>query len=237
VNLLVLFDIDGTLVLTGHAGVRGMNLAFGDLHGNIRALDGVPIAGRTDKAIVIDAMRGIGVEPSDDAIAALRDAYITRLRVEITRPTEHPSLVLPGVGPLLDALASQPGVVTALLTGNFVEGADVKLRHFDLWDRFTFGAFGDDHVDRRALVPVAIQRAHEAGLPALAPDRIVIIGDTPYDIDCARAHGAKSIGVATGSSTRAELAAEGADLAVDTLEPLDEVMNWLLSPQPQPIRD
>ncbi len=215
--------------MTGRAGVRGMNLAFGDLHGNHRALDDVPIAGRTDRAIVIDAMRKIGVDPTDEVIAALRDAYVTRLRVEMTRPTEHPSLVLPGIGPLLDALASQPGVVTALLTGNFVEGATVKLRHFDLWDRFTFGAFGDDHVDRRALVPVALQRAREAGLPVPPPDRIVIIGDTPNDIDCAKAHGAKSIGVATGSSTRAELAAEGADLAVDTLEPLDRVMDWINS--------
>jgi phosphoglycolate phosphatase len=227
VNLLVLFDIDGTLVLTGRAGVRGMNLAFGDLHGESRALDGVAIAGRTDRAIVTDAMRKIGVEPTDEAVAALRQAYIERLRVEITRPTEHPSLVLPGIAPLLDALADRPGVVTALLTGNFIDGATVKLRHFGLWERFAFGAFGDDHVDRRALVPVAMEQARAAGSPVSAPDRIVIIGDTPHDIDCAKAHGARAIGVATGSSSRAELSEAGADLALDTLEPLDQVLDWL----------
>lgn len=226
-NLLVLFDIDGTLVLTGRAGVRGMNLAFGDLYGNGRALDGVTVNGRTDKAIVIEAMGRIGVEPTRESIAALREAYIARLRVEIARPSEHPSLVLPGIAALLDALAVRPGVVTALLTGNFVDGATVKLRHFDLWDRFAFGAFGDEHVDRRDLVPVAIQRAKEAGTPAPPPDRIIIIGDTPHDIDCAKAHGARAIGVATGSSSRADLIDAGADLALDTLEPLDQVLDWL----------
>jgi phosphoglycolate phosphatase len=225
--LLILFDIDGTLVLTGRAGVRGMNLAFGDLHGQSRALDEVPIAGRTDRAIVTDAMRKIGVEPTEEAIAALRQAYIARLRVEIARPSQHPSLVLPGIAPLLDALSGRPGVVTALLTGNFVDGASVKLRHFGLWDRFAFGAFGDDHVDRRALVPIAMDRARAAGTPVSGPDRVVIIGDTPHDIDCAKAHGARALGVATGSSSREELAEAGADLALDTLEPLDRVMGWL----------
>ena len=89
------------------------------------------------------------------------------------------------------------------------------------------GAFGDEHVDRRDLVPVAIQRAKEAGTPAPPPDRIIIIGDTPHDIDCAKAHGARAIGVATGSSSRADLIDAGADLALDTLEPLDQVLDWL----------
>lgn len=225
-SLLVLFDIDGTLVLTGRAGVRGMNLAFARLHGHERALDAVPIAGRTDRAIVVDAMRGIGVEPTDEAIAVLRDAYIDSLRVEITRPpVEHPSLVLPGIAPLLDALATAPGVTTALLTGNFERGAAVKLGYFGLWDRFRFGAFGDEHVDRRALVPMALQRAREAGVPA--PEQVVIIGDTPHDVDCAKAHGARAIGVATGPFQREALEAAGADLTLDTLEPIDQIMEWL----------
>lgn len=226
---LVLFDIDGTLVLSGRAGVRAMNRAFADLYGRAGALDGVPIAGRTDRAIVIDAMRAIGVEPAVEAIDTLRDAYVDRLRVEITRPADgHPSLVLPGVGPLLDALEGQPGVVTALLTGNFVEGAAIKLRHFSLWERFRFGAFGDDHVDRRNLVPVALQRARETGTRAPSPDRVVIIGDTPSDIDCAKAHGVRALGVATGTYDHASLQAAGADLALETLEPTDDIVAWIM---------
>ena len=225
-NLLVLFDIDGTLVLTGRAGVRGMNLAFGDLYGRTRALDGVAIAGRTDRAIVIDAMRGIGVEPTDAAIAALRDAYVGHLAVEIKRtPVDHPSLVLPGIAALLDALSTTPGVTTALLTGNFVRGAAIKLTHFGLWDRFQFGAFGDSHVDRRDLVPIALDQARAAGVPD--SQHVVIIGDTPHDIDCAQAHGARAIAVATGTFDRAALDAAGADLTLETLEPTGQIMEWL----------
>jgi phosphoglycolate phosphatase len=227
-QLLVLFDIDGTLVLTGRAGVRGMNLAFARLHGRADALAGVTIAGRTDRAIVSDAMQGLGIEPTEPGIDALRQAYLEALRIEILRPAEgYPSLVLPGVAELLDALSGAPGVVTALLTGNFERGAAVKLAHFGLWDRFPFGAFGDEHTDRRALLPLARQRAQEAGGPALLPREIVIVGDTPRDIDCAKAHGARAIGVATGPFSRASLAAAGADLAVDTLEPVDRIMEWL----------
>jgi phosphoglycolate phosphatase len=228
VSQLVLFDIDGTLVLTGRAGVRGMNLAFGRLHDRDRALDNVPIAGRTDRAIVIDAMRAIGVEPTEDAIAALRDLYIEILGVEIHRPAPgHPSLVLPGVTALLDALDRAPGVVSALLTGNFRRGAAVKLGHFDLWQRFAFGAFGDDHVDRRALVPIAVERAKAAGLAVPPAERIVIIGDTPSDVDCAKAYGGRAIGVATGPFSRAALEDAGADLVVDTLEPAEYIIEWL----------
>jgi phosphoglycolate phosphatase len=224
---LVLFDIDGTLVQSGRAGVRGMNLAFGRLYGRDRALDAVPIAGRTDRAIVSDAMRGIGVDPTDTAIAALRDAYIDLLRVEIKRPVaDHPSGVLPGVAMLLDALEAETGVVSALLTGNFQSGAAVKLEHFNLWTRFRFGAFGDEHVDRRALVPIAVQRAREAGHAALPPDRILVIGDTPSDVDCAKAYGARAIAVATGPYDRATLEAAGADLVVDTLEDVSALLRY-----------
>ncbi len=228
-KLLVLFDIDGTLVLTGRAGVRGMNRAFGRLHGRDRALDGVPIAGRTDRAIVVDAMRGIGVEPSAPALEALRETYIECLRAEILLPFEgHPSLVLPGVERLLDALAGEQGVVTGLLTGNFRQGAAVKLAHFGLWGRFPFGAFGDDHTDRRALVPVARDCAAGFFPAPLGPDQIVIVGDTPHDIDCAKAHGARALGVATGPFGRETLADAGADLALETLEPVNRIVEWLV---------
>ena len=210
--------------MTGRAGVRGMNLAFERLHGRERALDGVPIAGRTDRAIVIDVMRRIGVDPTDGAITALRDAYIDSLRTEIRRPVSDPSGVLPGVAPLLDALEAEPGVVTALLTGNFVLGAQVKLQHFSIWDRFRFGAFGDDHSDRRHLVPVAVVHARRAGHPDFLPAHVVIIGDTPNDVECAKAYGARAIGVTTGPYDRATLSAAGADLTVDTLEDVPRLL-------------
>ncbi|MGE5835288.1 MAG: HAD family hydrolase [Acidobacteriota bacterium] len=228
-TLIVLFDIDGTLIRSGGAGVRGMNAAFERLHGVRGALDGVSLAGRTDRAIVGDVLRATGVEPTDREVARVREAYIEHLRVEIKRPVADPTGVLPGVVAVLDAMAAAPHARVGLLTGNFEPGAAVKLSHFDLWERFTFGAFGDDHVDRRALVPVALDRARRAGHSTPAPNRVVVIGDTPLDVDCAKAHGARAVAVATGPFDRAALAAAGADLVVETFEDAAPLTRWLLT--------
>jgi phosphoglycolate phosphatase len=215
---LVLFDIDGTLIQTGRAGVRGMNNAFARLHGVDNALDGTPIAGRTDRGIVTDVLTRLQRPSTDDDIAALRNAYLAELPAELARPVAAPKRVLPGVLELLDLLDRRDDVQVGLLTGNFEGGARIKLGYFDLWRRFSFGAFGDAHCERRALVPLAVDRA---GVGDIAADRIAIIGDTPLDIDCAHAFGARAIAVATGPYEVSALAAEGADLVVPTLERLD----------------
>jgi phosphoglycolate phosphatase len=212
---LVLWDIDGTLLHTLGAGVRGMNTAFERLYGRAGALDGLAIAGRTDLSIVGDAFRRLGLEAAPAEVTQLRDAYFAELRVELTRPREGFFGVLPGVHAALDAMAASDDMAVGLLTGNFVGGAEIKLGRFDLWRRFTFGAFGDHHLDRRDLVPVAVKAAEAQGI---VPGRVVVIGDTPLDIDCARAHGAIAVAVATGPYRTAQLA--DADLVVDTLEAL-----------------
>jgi phosphoglycolate phosphatase-like HAD superfamily hydrolase len=223
---IVLFDIDGTLVLTGRAGLRGMTAAFSRLYGSASALDGIPVAGRTDRAIVSEALRAAGQRVTSEEILRLRDAYIADLQVEIGKPVADPSGVLPGVEALLEELESQPGVSVGLLTGNFEAGARIKLGHFDLWKRFPFGAFGDDHDDRNALVPVALASARDAGVEAASPDRVVVIGDTPLDIACARAHGARAVAVATGSYSSDELQAAGADVVVPTLVDARSLMSF-----------
>ena len=214
---IVLFDIDGTLVLTGRAGLRGMNAAFSRLYGSVEALVGIPVAGRTDRAIVSDALRAAGLAVTSDEIRRLRDAYVADLQIEIGKPVPDFSGVLPGVEALLDELEARPDVSVGLLTGNFEAGARIKLGHFDLWDRFAFGAFGDDHDDRNALVPIALTRAREAGIAEPPADRVVVIGDTPLDVACARAHGARAVAVATGSYSSEQLRDAGADVVVDTL--------------------
>jgi phosphoglycolate phosphatase-like HAD superfamily hydrolase len=226
---LVLFDIDGTLIQTGRAGVRGMNAAFRRLHGPERALDGVPFAGRTDRAIVVEVLARLGVETTDARVRELREAYLEDLRVEIRRPVPDPSGVLPGVLGLLDALAAEPDVHVGLLTGNFEGGAAIKLGHFGLWDRFPFGAFGDDHADRRDLVPVALEGASRAGCPIPPPERVWIIGDTPLDVACAHAHRARALGVATGPFATDALSAAGAQRVVPTLEDTTAIVDWLTS--------
>lgn len=219
-TVLVLFDIDGTLIHTAGAGVRGMNAAFERLHGRSGALDGVPVAGRTDRAIIREVFRNWNVEMSDVELSPLRDEYVVELERELARSGAPDFGVLPGVHEALAGLEADPGFTLGLLTGNFVRGAEIKLAHFDLWRRFAFGAFGDHHVDRRDLVPVALARAQEHGV---SPSHVVVIGDTPLDVDCAHAHGAQAVAVATGNYSAADLSAAGANLVVDTLEALDPI--------------
>jgi len=214
---VLLFDIDGTLVLTGRAGVRAMNRACEQVIGRSNALDGVAVAGRTDWIILHDALRAIGHEMDEDLFARLRDAYVALLREEILLPGEGVKAVLPGVAGLLDALRARPDVFLALLTGNFEEGARIKLEHFDLWRYFKCGAFGDDAADRNALVPFALDRARACGLDAIAPEDVFVVGDTPHDVACARAVGAVPVGVATGSFSVADLRGSGADIVFPDL--------------------
>ena len=221
---LVLFDIDGTLIRSGRAGVRGMNAAFERLYGRPAALDGISLAGRTDRAIVTDVLRAIGRDATPEAILELRTAYLQHLAEEIVKPVPD-SNVLPGVWPLLDALRADGESVIGLLTGNFEGGAAIKLGHFDLWTRFAFGAYGDEHADRRALVPVAMAAAARAGLN-IPLSQVIVIGDTPLDVDCAQVHGARSIAVATGPFSVQQLETARPDLVVETLED-DRVRSFL----------
>jgi phosphoglycolate phosphatase-like HAD superfamily hydrolase len=222
---LVLFDIDGTLVLTGGAGLRALNRACAALVGHNDALSGIPVAGRTDRIILADVAARAGRTLDDELLGVLRDQYITNLRQEIESPAPiTPSIasppgrpasvkgVMPGVRELLNALHKREDVFLGLVTGNFEAGARIKLDHFGLWRYFRCGAYGDDAADRNALVPVALQRARRSGLPDIVPADILVVGDTPHDIACARAVGAVPVGVATGGFTVDELRATGAEL-------------------------
>lgn len=217
---LVLFDIDGTLVLTGRAGFRALDRALAEVCGVPGALEGVAFAGRTDRAITANALQRIGAAADDAAIDAVRERYCIHLADEVLRDSPHPKGVLPGVSGALDALQlleAGGDVAIGLLTGNFARGAEIKLGYFDLWRRFRFGAFGDGHTDRRDLVPVAIDAAARAGAGTFSTRDVVIIGDTPADVDCAHAHGARAIAVATGPFTMDALGATGAEVLVPDL--------------------
>jgi phosphoglycolate phosphatase-like HAD superfamily hydrolase len=215
---LVLFDIDGTLVLTGRAGVRGMNRALQEVLGVREGLDGIPVAGRTDWAILDEAVRRCGRTLDDALLDELRALYVERLAEEIQHRGEGRKEVLPGVRPLLDELSTRPDVAVGLITGNFIKGAEVKLAHFGLWRFFRFGGFGDDAADRNLLVPFAVDRARTCGVPELPMRDVVVIGDTPADVACAQAVGATAVAVATGGSSVDELRATGADYVLPDLE-------------------
>jgi phosphoglycolate phosphatase len=224
---LVLFDIDGTLVLTGGAGLRAMTRACEEIVGHADALDGIPVAGRTDWIILHDTLTRLGRDLDRQLFDSLRDRYVEHLRHEIQQAGKGFNGALPGVQTLLDALHPRQDVHLALLTGNFAAGARIKLERFDLWRYFRCGAYGDDAADRNALVPVAIERAAACGIPAVAPADVIVVGDTPHDVACAKAAGALSIGVATGTFTAAELRACGAAEVFDTLSDTADVLRRL----------
>ena len=208
---LVLFDIDGTLVLTGRAGVRAMNRALTEVFGGADGLAGIQVAGRTDWAILADAVRRLGGTLDGAMLADLEHRYVTNLAEEIQHPGEGRKAVMPGIREILDALQPRDDVGLGLLTGNFEGGARVKLGYFDLWRYFLFGAFGGDAADRNALVPFAVERARACGLPEIEDADVLVVGDTPHDVMCAHVAGATAIAVATGSSSVEELRATGAE--------------------------
>ncbi len=214
---LVLFDIDGTLVLTGGAGLRAMNTALQEVFGHANGLDGIALAGRTDWAILSDAVRRIGRSLDGALLADLEQRYVTNLAEEIQQPGTGRKQVLPGIPEILAELERREDVLVGLVTGNFEAGARVKLGHFDLWRYFTCGAFGGDAADRNALVPFALERARACGLPDIADEHILVIGDTPHDVTCAHAAGAIAVGVATGTSPVEELRAAGAEHVFEDL--------------------
>jgi phosphoglycolate phosphatase-like HAD superfamily hydrolase len=226
---LVLFDIDGTLVLTGGAGRRALERAFAEVSGRAVSLDGIPFAGRTDRRIVADMLDRAGARArlaDEPWLERLRETYCRYLEEELTAEDRPGRLVLPGVRELLDALAARDDTVVALLTGNFEDGARIKLSHFGLWRYFAWGAFGDAVEDRNALLPVALDLARARGL-TFASHRTFIVGDTPLDVACARAGGVRAVAVATGGFAPAVLAAAGADVVFEDLGDTRAVLDWL----------
>ena len=238
IRKLVLFDIDGTLVLTGGAGIRAMNRACEELVGHGQALANIPVAGRTDRIILSDVVKAAGHSLDDGLLEQLRDSYILHLREEIERPGRTQNFeslgarggikaVMPGIRELLDALGERDDVFLGLLTGNFEAGARIKLEHFDLWHYFKCGAFGDDSSDRNDLVPFAMKRAQAFGAPRIASEHILVVGDTPHDIACARAVGAVPIAVATGGFTADQLRQHGAEIVFQDLSRTEEFLSLL----------
>ena len=221
---LVLFDIDGTLVLTGGAGKRAMDRAFEDAFGIGDAFADIAMGGRTDRFLIERGLERWSIPATGAALDLFRHRYLAHLADGIHEPGNGRKGRMPGVEALLEALEAQPQVQTALLTGNYAAGAQIKLEHFGLWDCFAWGAFGDDYAERDALARAAVADAPRRGVTLADPRHAVVVGDTPFDIACARAAGARVVAVATGGHTLDELRSLGPDLAVATLDELDAVV-------------
>jgi phosphoglycolate phosphatase len=223
---IILFDIDGTLILTGGAGGRAMGRAFEDAFGVAGAFDGIQMGGRTDHGLLNKAAARAGIPLDSQGRELFRQRYLARLPETLDENREM-NRVLPGVRPLLAALSPRADVFLALLTGNGREGAQIKLEYFDLWDSFRCGAFGDDTHDRNTLFPVAMQSAGECGIPVVPAKDAIVVGDTEFDVACAVSAGARSVAVATGSSSSAALRQSGADIVFEDLSDVNAFLRWL----------
>ena len=214
---VLLFDVDGTLITTGGVGRRALNRAFREAYGREDACAHFSFDGMTDRAIARSGLSAIGVEVTSERIDALLSDYVRFLREEIARGDRQGYIVHAGIPEALAAASTRNTIALGLGTGNLKEGAIAKLEPVGLHDRFTFGGFGCDAEDRAALIRRGAERgAEKLGRP-LDACRVVIIGDTPKDVDAARAMGAQCIGVGTGGFTAEALADHGATWAFPDL--------------------
>lgn len=228
---LILFDIDGMLVDTAGAGRRAIERAFVEVFA-VDAVAAKPrvvrFAGLTDLTIFRALADAVGIDPRayESGLGDLHAAYIRELRAEMAQPDPRRRLI-PGVGALLQELASRSDAVLGLLTGNLEDGARIKLEPFGLNRHFRSGGFGSDSPDRREVARTAARKLSQLHGVDFAGERVAVIGDTEHDIDCAKANGFRSIAVSSGWVEKAVLLDAAPDLIVDDLAPTAELLDAL----------
>lgn len=220
---LILFDIDGTLIDSGGAGTRSLNLAIEKVFSIKNAFNGISMAGKTDTLIIKEGLMKHGIS-TDRSTSAVLEAYLQHLREEINNNRKHAK---PGVCEILEKLSSMKNLGLGLLTGNLEPGARIKLEPFNLNKYFPTGAFGSDDEDRNNLLPVAINRFEELFQRKIDIDDCIVVGDTPRDVECAHIYGAMCVGVATGPYPSEALIEAGADYVAEDLSEPDTLLQFL----------
>lgn len=214
---LLLFDVDGTILLTNRAGIRSMEQAGRELFGERFDLSQVSVAGALDPLIYAEATRLAGIDNAATMHDAFRDRYLEILQASLDA-NGGKTVLLPGIGAVVETLRNHETVSLGVVTGNYTAVVPIKLRAVGLdpaW--FPFSAFGDEGPDRPSLVRIALERYQQrAGRPIAAAD-VIVIGDTPHDVTCAHANGCLCFAVATGMYTADDLRGAGADVVVSDL--------------------
>jgi phosphoglycolate phosphatase-like HAD superfamily hydrolase len=220
---LILFDIDMTLIYTAGAGRRAMTAAMKDIFG-ADGFGDVSFAGRTDAAILKDGLTQLKIPWDIASENAFKQNYLNRLAVELRKPGKDKG-VKPGIPDIVENLRERTDVVLALLTGNWKEGARLKLEHFGLWHFFEFGVYADDSADRNQLPGIAVSRLRTRRNIDVTARDVFVIGDTPLDIACTKPLGAVSIAVATGFFSETELRAAEPDFLFSDLSDSEAFLN------------
>ena len=212
---LVLFDIDGTLINTGGAGTQAFARTFAMAFSLPNGSERMKFAGRTDTSLAREFFGLHQIEPTPQHFHHFFDTYVFWLDHLVTRTG---GTTLPGTWEFVRGLRSLPQApALGLLTGNIRLGAEIKLRHYQLWELFQTGAFADDHEDRNEIAIAARQRGSRLLKRKLRGDEILVIGDTPRDIECGRAIDARVLAVATGGATLENLQSHEPDWLVNDL--------------------
>lgn len=219
-NKLILFDIDGTLVDTGRAGSRSLDIIFHEYFSIDNAFEKINMAGKTDIQIIKEGLLKHDLPLEKRIITELIELYLQTLSKEINNNRRR---ILPGVLEILELLNNYNGLfVLGLLTGNMERGARIKLEPFGLNKYFPFGAFGSDDDDRNKLLPYALKRFEKIYKKKARFSDCIIIGDTPRDVHCAKPFGAYCLAVATGPYSTADLQSAGADFVMEDLSDIKE---------------
>jgi len=223
----ILFDIDGTLIDSGGAGTRSLELAFEEMFAVREAFRNISLAGKTDMQILKEGLKLHRIGSPNGVVPAFFRAYIRHLRNNIDSGKGH---IKPGIMDALQSLSSNSGCILGLLTGNIEEGAMVKLKAFGLDAFFEAGAYGDDSEDRNKLLPVAVDKLYKRTSLKVGFRDCVVIGDTPRDIECSKPYGALAVAVATGPYGYGVLRDAGADLVFEDLSDTDRFISALQCP-------
>lgn len=225
---LVLFDIDGTLLKAWGCGLQALKLAMLEVFGTYGSMDSVHFPGKTDWGILIEALAETGITPADiePQVSTYNAALLRHLTAIIPDYTVE---ACPGAPEVVAALHANPAVMLGLVTGNMSKIVALKLTTagFDP-AHFPVGAFGSEGWERAMLPPIALQRAEAASGVCFEPENVVIIGDTPGDISCAQSIGARTIAVATGPFTSAELRAHSPTHTFESMADPDAILAAIL---------
>jgi phosphoglycolate phosphatase len=222
----ILFDIDGTLIDSGGAGVKALNRAFEEMFSVVDAFRAISMAGKTDLQILTEGLKLHNVANSNGVVPEFFESYITHLRNTIDATKGH---VKAGIREALSALEDSDQFVLGLLTGNIEHGAMTKLEAFDLGRYFEVGAYGDDDADRNKLLPIAREKLRKSRSVHVAYRDCIVIGDTPRDVECSKPYGAYAIAVATGPYSYSHLSETAADMVFHDLSDTATLLHLLKS--------
>lgn len=223
---VILFDIDGTLLSSAGAGKAALEQSMASGFGVEKIVDGLKLSGRTDRAILRDLFRLHDIPFTEEGFVRMQEGYLRHLP-ECLKQVQ--GKVLPGIQAILDELAKIPQCQVGLLTGNLRKGAQIKLGHFGIHHYFDFGGFGDHHWDRDDVAREALAEVQKRLGNGVNKEKLWVIGDTPLDIQCARAIGAKVVAVATGWHTTGELGGFAPDALFESLENTSEFLGRVLA--------